>query len=145
MNTFMNDLYDIISEYQYTLNKSRVTEEFHKILDSIAPNSITDWLLLQDVEHKMNYLGYDVFENKELRTVIIVDEVRNLVYFFDEALRHTGTYLYKEKDLKEIDYNFYMYEIEKVLHEYVIYFVEVDWYDKGNNVKLTSKAIRYFR
>ena len=77
--------------------------------------------------------------------MIIVDEVRNLVYFFDEALRHTGTYLYKEKDLKEIDYNFYMYEIEKVLHEYVIYFVEAEWYDKRNNVKPTSKAVRYFR
>ena len=126
MNTFMNELHNIINEYQHTLNKVRATEEFHKILDSIAPNLITDWLLLQGAERKMNYLGYGVFEDKELRTVIIVDEVRNLVYFFDEALRHTGTYLYKEKDLKKIDYNFYMYEIEKVLHEYVIYFVEAD-------------------
>ena len=126
MNTFMNKLHNIVNEYQHTLNKVRATEEFHKILDSIAPNLITDWLLLQGAEHKMNYLGYDVFEDKELRTVAIVDKVKNLVYFFDEALRHTGTYLYKEKDLKEIDYNFYMYEIEKILHEYVIYFVEAD-------------------
>ena len=126
MNTFMNELHNIVNEYQYTLNKVRATEEFHKTLDSIAPDLIKDWLLLQGAEHKMNYLGYDVFEDKELQYVAIIDEAKNLVYLFDEALRHTETYLYKEKDLREIDYNFYMYEIEKVLHEYVIYFVEAE-------------------